>query len=95
MLGLKDEDQKALDWIMESRSEGRLSDHAAWTLAAGEIDDRRLESIGCLLDALGECPTDDPPENLAGRTLGKIEARRAMLVSLPSASPPLNESLDA
>ena len=95
MLSLKEEDQKALDWIMQSRSDGRLSDHAAWALAVGEIDDRRLRNVGCLLDVLGECPTCEPPENLASRTLGKIDAYRAMLISLPPPGSPMNEPLEA
>jgi hypothetical protein len=94
MLGLKEEDQKALDWIMQCRSDGSLLDHAAWALAASEIDDRRLRSIGCLLDLLGECATYEPPENLAGRTLGRIEAHRAMLVSPPASNCPMNEPLE-
>jgi hypothetical protein len=85
MLGLKGEDQKAVDWIMQSRTDAGSNDQTAWALAATEIDDRRLKGVGRLLDVLGEWPTYDPPENLTTRTLGKIEAHRALPVALPPA----------
>lgn len=94
MLRLNDEDQKALDWIMQSHFDRGLSDHTAWALAASEVGDGRLRSVGCLLDVLGACSTDEPPENLAGRTLGKIAAHRAMLGQLQPPPLPINEPLE-
>ena len=95
MLGLDAEDQKVVDWIMQSMSHGQSKETSGWAVSPSVADDRRLYKVGILLDLLGTCPPCDPPQNLAARTLQKIEAHRAAPILFTSPINPTAESLEA
>jgi len=95
MLRLEGEDQKAVDWLMQSLSNSGANDKSGWALSSVVTDDRRLSNVGRLLDLLGACPAFDPPQNLAARTLEKIQSHHPVPMLLSSPITPSPESLDA
>jgi hypothetical protein len=84
---LRDEDRRAIDLLLDraatgsgvhSNGAGNGNSHhgASFTAVSGDIQ-TRLPGIQKVLQVLDMLPAEEPPQDLVGRTLRRVDAERA------------------
>jgi hypothetical protein len=85
---LRDEDARVVDMLLDS---GSSSEHGpmaqVFTQHTSQKFGHRLEQVEKLLKVLEEMPAMEPPMNMVGRTLSRIEEAEERARSVPATAP--------